>query len=185
MFNLANMITLIRVFCVVPIVVLLSFEGPVTCWLAATLFVLASVTDFIDGHIARKENMVTNFGKFLDPLADKLLICSVLVMCSSLGWIPAWITIVILARELAVTGLRAMAADEGVVIAADKYGKAKTVFQIIALVPLVIHYPLLGLDVHGIGLFILYLALALTVFSGVKYFSRFHAIWLGKAGGVK
>lgn len=185
MFNLANMITLIRVFFVVPIVVLLSFEGPASCLLAAVLFVLASVTDFVDGHIARKENMVTNFGKFLDPLADKLLICSVLVMCSSLGWIPAWITIVIIARELAVTGLRAMAADEGIVIAADKYGKVKTVFQIIALVPLVIHYPLLGLDVHGIGLLILYLALLLTVFSGVNYFSRFHTLWLGKAGASK
>lgn len=185
MSNLANMITLMRVFFVVPIVVLLSFEGPMTCLLAAVLFVLASVTDFVDGHIARKENMVTNFGKFLDPLADKLLICSVLVMCSSLGWVPAWVTIVIIARELAVTGLRAMAANEGVVIAADKYGKVKTVFQIIALVPLVIHYPLLGIDVHGIGLVILYLALLLTIFSGVKYFSGFHAIWLGKAGAGK
>lgn len=185
MFNLANVITLIRVFFVVPIVALLCFEGPTTCLLAAFLFVLASITDFVDGHIARKENMVTNFGKFLDPLADKLLICSTLVMCSSLGWVPAWVTIVIIARELAVTGLRAMAADEGVVIAADKYGKAKTVFQIIALVPLLIHYPLFGLDVQRIGLFALYLALVLTVFSGVNYFSGFHKIWLEKAGVAK
>lgn len=178
MFNLANKITLIRIFFVFPIVGLLYFANPVTCFLAAVLFVLASLTDFLDGHIARKENMVTSFGKFLDPLADKLLICSVLIMFSSLNWVPAWMTIAIVGRELAVTGLRAVARDEGVVIAADRYGKLKTVFQIVAIVPLLIHYPFLGIDVYAIGCVLLYIALVLTLFSGINYFLGFYRTWL-------
>ena len=113
MFNLANQLTLARIFFVVPIILLLYFPGKITCFLAAVLFGIASLTDFLDGHIARKGNMVTSFGKFLDPLADKLLICSILIMFVELGWVPAWVTIIIIGRELAVTGLRAMALDEG------------------------------------------------------------------------
>ena len=108
MFNLANQLTLARIFFVVPIILLLYFPGKITCFLAAVLFGIASLTDFLDGHIARKGNMVTSFGKFLDPLADKLLICSILIMFVELGWVPAWVTVVIIGRELAVTGLRAI-----------------------------------------------------------------------------
>lgn len=90
MFNLANQLTLARIFFVVPIILLLYFPGKITCFLAAVLFGIASLTDFLDGHIARKGNMVTSFGKFLDPLADKLLICSILIMFVELGWVPAW-----------------------------------------------------------------------------------------------
>ena len=177
MFNLANQLTLARIFFVVPIVLLLYFPGRLTCFLAALLFGIASLTDFLDGHIARKSNMVTSFGKFLNPLADKLLICSILIMFVELSWIPAWVTIIIIVRELAVTGLRAMAADEGVVIAADKYGKIKTVMQIVAIIPLLLHYPLFGINLHLIGNFLLYIALALTVFSGLNYFYRFYGVW--------
>lgn len=177
MFNLANQLTLARIFFVVPIILLLYFPGKITCFLAAVLFGIASLTDFLDGHIARKGNMVTSFGKFLDPLADKLLICSILIMFVELGWVPAWVTIIIIGRELAVTGLRAMAIDEGVVIAADKYGKVKTVMQIIAIIPLLLHYPLLGVNVHLIGNFLLYIALVLTIFSGLNYFYKFYGIW--------
>ena len=177
MFNLANQLTLARIFFVVPIILLLYFPGKITCFLAAVLFGIASLTDFLDGHIARKGNMVTSFGKFLDPLADKLLICSILIMFVELGWVPAWVTVVIIGRELAVTGLRAMAIDEGVVIAADKYGKVKTVMQIIAIIPLLLHYPLLGVNVHLIGNFLLYIALVLTIFSGLNYFYKFYGIW--------
>ena len=180
MFNLANQITLARVFFVIPIVVLLSFPGQWTCLAAAILFVLASITDFLDGHIARKGNMVTSFGKFLDPLADKLLICSILIMFVELGWVSAWITICIIVRELAVTGLRAMAVDEGVVIAADKYGKLKTVMQIVAIVPLMLHYPFFGIDVDSLGKFLLYIALVLTIFSGLNYFYKFYGTWREK-----
>ena len=157
MFNLANQLTLARIFFVVPIILLLYFPGKITCFLAAVLFGIASLTDFLDGHIARKGNMVTSFGKFLDPLADKLLICSILIMFVELGWVPAWVTVVI--------------------IAADKYGKVKTVMQIIAIIPLLLHYPLLGVNVHLIGNFLLYIALVLTIFSGLNYFYKFYGIW--------
>ena len=169
MFNLPNCLTLTRI-CAAPLmVILLYYEGPFACFCAASLFTLASITDLIDGHIARRDNLVTSFGKFLDPLADKVLICSVLIMLTHLNRVPAWITIFIVCRELLVTGLRAMAADEGIVMAADKFGKWKTTLQSVALLPLIIHYPVMGMDVHSLGEFLLYIALALTVGSGVNY----------------
>ena len=177
MFNLANLLTLSRILFVVPIVILLYWPGALTCFLAALLFGIASFTDFLDGHIARKSHTITSFGKFLDPLADKLLICSMLIMFTELGWVPAWATIIIVFRELAVTGLRAIAADEGIVIAADKFGKIKTITQIVAVIPLTLHYPVLGINLHLIGLFVLYIAVALTIFSGANYFVGFNKNW--------
>ena len=173
----ANRITMMRIGAVLPILLLIHFPNVYTCWIAMILFVAAAVTDFLDGYIARREKQVTNFGKFLDPLADKLLICSILIEMVGLGWVPAWIVIIIIIRELAVTGLRAVAADKGVVIAADWYGKWKTVFQIIAMVPLLIHFPFLGLPVHLIGTVVLYIALVLTIFSGCNYFYLFYRQW--------
>lgn len=178
MFNLANKITLSRIFIVIPIVALLYFHNKVFCLLATILFILGAATDAIDGHIARKGKMVTSFGKFLDPLADKLLICSILIMFVQLGWVQAWITIVIICRELLVTGLRAMAADQGVVIAADRYGKAKTVVQIMALIPLTLHYPWFGFDPNPLGMVLMYAALILTVASGANYLWSFHGHWM-------
>jgi len=170
MMNIANWLTMARIFLILPIVVLLYMPSAITCWIAAALFGIASFTDYLDGAVARHAKLVSNFGKFLDPLADKLLICSILVMLTSLGWIPAWIVIIILARELSVTGLRSIAATEGIVIAADKFGKLKTVVQIIALIPLIIHEPFYGIPLHIIGMFFLYIALILTIFSGIHYF---------------
>ena len=175
MFNLPNCLTLTRIFAAPLMVVLLYHEGPLICFGAALLFTLASITDLLDGHIARRDNLVTSFGKFLDPLADKVLICSVLIMLTYLNWIAAWVTIIIVCRELVVTGLRAMAADEGTVIAADTFGKWKTILQSIAIVPLTIHYPVMGINVHALGEILLYIALALTVVSGVNYvYSYYH-----------
>ena len=174
MFNLPNCLTLTRIFAAPLIVLLLYYEGPLACFGATLLFALASITDLLDGHIARRDNLVTSFGKFLDPLADKILICSVLIMFTYLNWISAWITILIVCRELLVTGLRAVAADEGIVIAADKFGKWKTTLQAFAIVPLMIHYPVLGINVHTLGEFLLYIALALTVVSGVKYIHTYY-----------
>ena len=175
--NWANRITLLRIGAILPILLVIHFPGRVTCWLAAVLFILAAFSDFLDGYIARREGIVTNFGKFLDPLADKLLICSVLIEMVGLGWVPAWIAIVIVIRELAVTGLRAVAADNGMIIAADRYGKLKTVLQIVALVPLLVHFPLYGMPMQQLGIFILYIALLLTVVSGINYFYRFFRDW--------
>jgi CDP-diacylglycerol--glycerol-3-phosphate 3-phosphatidyltransferase len=177
MLTLANKITLFRIVIVPLIVVFLYFPGRITCMLAMLGFILAALSDMVDGHIARRSNTVTSFGKFLDPLADKLLISSVLVMLSALGWVPAWVVIVIICRELMVTGLRAIAADEGVVIAADKFGKMKTVLQMLALTPLLLHYPWFGFDPNPAGQFLLYMALILTVFSGGNYLYAFYKNW--------
>ena len=173
--NLATKITLFRVGIIAPIILLAHFYGPVTCWLAMLLFVAASVSDYLDGYFARKEGQVTTFGSFLDPLADKLLICSVLIEMVGLGWVPAWIVIIILVRELSVTGLRAVAADRGVVIAADRFGKWKTGFQIAAVIPLLLHYDFLGIPFAVIGWWLLIIAAVLTVLSGVNYFYTFYA----------
>ena len=179
-FNLPNKITLSRIVMVPFIIVLLYFENKYTCLIACLGFILASVTDLLDGHIARRSNMITSFGKFLDPLADKVLITSVLVMLVALGWAEAWVAIVIICRELIITGLRAIAADEGVVIAADTFGKWKTILQMVALVPLILHYPWFGLNPIPLGQFLLYIAVALTIFSGANYLYTFHRHWLGQ-----
>lgn len=167
-----------------PIVGLLYFENRFTCLIACVCFTLASLTDLVDGHIARRSNMVTSFGKFLDPLADKVLISSVLIMLVQLGWVEAWIAIVIVCRELIITGLRAIAADEGVVIAADKFGKWKTILQIVALVPLILHYPWFGVSPVPLGEFLLYIAVILTVFSGANYLYTFYGHWAGQNDGT-
>lgn len=179
----ANRITLMRCGAIIPILILINFPNIYTCWISMILFVLAAISDFVDGYIARKEQQVTNFGKFLDPLADKLLICAILVEMVGLGWVPAWIVNIIIIRELSVTGLRAVAADKGVVIAADWYGKWKTTFQIIAMVPLLIHYDFMGIPMHTLGTLILYIALVLTIFSGCNYFYQFYREWRASVKG--
>ena len=175
--NLPNTLTLSRILLVPVIVILLYFPSRLTCVVACFSFILASFTDFIDGYIARRTNMVTRMGKFLDPLADKVLISSVLIMLVQLGWAEAWVAIVIICRELIITGLRAIAADEGVLIAADTFGKLKTVIQMMALVPLMLHYSWFGFDPAPLGQFLLYTALALTVFSGSNYLYKFYTMW--------
>ena len=178
--NLPNQLTISRILIVPILVVLLMFPRPWTCLLAGFLFAVAGFTDLIDGYLARRDQQITSLGKFLDPLADKVLVSSVLVMLVQLGWVPGWIAIIIICRDVMVTGLRAIAADEGIVIAADKYGKLKTVLQLVALEPLILHYTWLGIPMHGIGMFLLYLALLLTVFSGCNYFLNFFRDWKSK-----
>ena len=172
--NLANKITLLRILMVPLIIVLLYFEGPVFCFLAACAFAFASATDWVDGYIARRWNMVTSMGKFLDPLADKVLICSVLIMFVHLEWVAAWVVIIMVCRELVVTGLRAIASDEGIVLAADKFGKAKTVLQICAIIPMTLHYPYWGYELWRIGEWLLYLAMLMAVFSCINYCVGFY-----------
>ncbi|QLA16169.1 CDP-diacylglycerol--glycerol-3-phosphate 3-phosphatidyltransferase [Desulfolutivibrio sulfoxidireducens] len=176
LFNAANNLTLARVAVVPVLVVMLSFPGRLMCLAAMLLFIVAAITDIFDGYIARRFNLVTTMGKFLDPLADKLLVASVLVMLAGQGFIPAWVAVVIICREIAVTGLRAVAADMGVIIAADAFGKLKTVLQAVALCPLILHYSWYGLDPAPFGMVLLYVALVLTVGSGVNYFFNFHGV---------
>lgn len=181
--NLPNQLTISRIIIVPILVVLLMFPGKWVCLIAGALFALAGFTDLVDGYLARKENQITSLGKFLDPLADKILVSSVLIMLAELGWVPGWVAIVIICRDIMVTGLRAVAADEGVVIAADRFGKLKTVLQLVALEPLILHHPWFGIPLHEIGTFLLYMALALTVFSGCNYFLVFFRNWRSNSAG--
>ena len=183
--NLPNCLTMARILAA-PIVVFLLylemwFQFRLGAYFAFAVYFLACMTDYFDGKIAREQNIITNLGKFLDPLADKLLIGSILIMLVRLGpdWkVPAWVVIIIICRELAVTGMRAVAAEMGEVVAADKFGKAKTLLQALAVGFLVFHYPLFGWDPRPLGQGLLWVALALTVFSGGNYLYNFYKKWL-------
>lgn len=181
--NLANKITLARIFLVPVFLLILSIKIQYGQFLAAALFILAASTDGLDGYVARKRKEVTRLGKFMDPLADKLLISAALISLVELREITAWVAFVIIGRELAVTGLRAIAAADGVVISASKLGKAKTVSQIVAIVFLFIQdFPFALWNIH-IGKFAMGIAVFFTVWSGLDYFRR--ARHLLKAGVSK
>jgi len=177
MMNLPNILSLARIGIVPVLVLMLYFPGQAMCVAALLVFVLASVTDIVDGLLARRMGLVTNLGKFLDPLADKLLIGSVLIMLVHLGWVEAWVAVLIIGREMAVTGLRAVASDSGIVIAADRFGKLKTIIQSAALCPLILHYPVWGIDPGPLGDMLLYVALGLTIGSGANYMYTFFKNW--------
>ena len=134
-------------------------------YVAAALFIIASLTDMLDGKIARKYTLVTNFGKFMDPLADKLLVCSALICMIELRELPAWMVIIIISREFIISGFRLVASDNGVVIAASYWGKFKTTFQMIGVVLLIFNIPALS----TLTTIIVWIALALTVISLVDY----------------
>jgi len=172
--NHPNGLTLIRIAIIPFIIVLFSFPGsPFMSFLAALTFSVAAFTDYLDGFLARRQGKVTFMGKALDPVADKLLTSSAFIMLAAHGWVPAWMVCVIVGRELAVTGLRSVIAGKGMDISASRLGKLKTGFQIAAIIPLMIHYPLLGLDTQGVGQFLLWLALGFTMWSGADYFAKF------------
>ncbi|MDP2689884.1 MAG: CDP-diacylglycerol--glycerol-3-phosphate 3-phosphatidyltransferase [Deltaproteobacteria bacterium] len=171
--NLPNSLTLIRIGAAPVLVVLLLSPGRSLSVISALLFALVCVTDWLDGYIARKRGHVTSLGKFLDPLADKILITTAFIMLIPLGRVPAWVVALMISREIAVTGLRAIASDAGVVISASRLGKLKTISQIIALVPLIVHYSFYGMDFHAVGTILLVAAFALTIWSGVDYFINF------------
>ena len=172
-FNLPNSLTLFRIACIPVLVILLFFPHKATSFLAALVFALASISDLLDGFLARRQQLVTTLGKFLDPLADKLIVSSALIMLVPLGRAPAWMVVVIVGRELAITGLRSMAVSEGKVISADELGKKKMVFQIVAILGLLLHYVYFGVNFHVVGMFFLWLAVVLTLWSGINYFRRF------------
>jgi CDP-diacylglycerol--glycerol-3-phosphate 3-phosphatidyltransferase len=171
--NLPNLLTGARIVAIPVVMVLLCFQGQWASFLGALVFMAAGATDFLDGFIARRHQLVSRFGKFMDPLADKLLVSAALIMLIPLGRVPAWMAVVIIGRELAVTGLRALAAAEGIILAPDRWGKTKTLLQMVALTALILHYPYQALDFQRLGTGLLWLALIVTLTSGVGYFQTF------------
>lgn len=171
--NLPNKLSLVRIGASPVLIALLTWPGRGLSIFATLLFLAVSLTDWLDGYLARKTGQVTVLGKFLDPLADKLLIITSLIMLISLGRAPAWIVSLIVAREIAITGLRTVAVRSGMVIQASPLGKSKTVSQMCAVTPLILHYEFWGIDFHSIGAVILWVALGLTIWSGVDYFLKF------------
>ncbi len=171
--HLPNILTGARILAIPVVIILLCFEGPVASCLAAFCFMVAGATDFLDGFFARRRKLVSRFGKFMDPLADKLLVSAALIMLIPLNRVPAWMAVLIIGRELAVTGLRGLAAAEGLILAPDRWGKTKTLLQMAALTALILHYPFDGVNFQSLGTFLLWLALAITLASGVGYFFSF------------
>lgn len=165
--NLPNKLTIARVVMIPFFVVfmLTDFGGSASKWIALAIFILASLTDLLDGKIARKRNLVTDFGKFMDPLADKLLVCSALICLVEMGKIPAWIVIIIISREFIISGFRLIASDNGRVIAASYWGKFKTTFQMAMICLMIADIPALGLLTQ----IVMWVALVLTVVSLADY----------------
>ena len=166
--NLPNKLTILRMI-MVPFFVLfmlVPIGGPANKWIALAIFVVASLTDTLDGYIARRDHLITDFGKFMDPLADKLLVCSALICFVELGDLPAWMVIVIIAREFIISGFRLVASDNGIVIAASKTGKLKTISQMVMVVLVIAD---LGDIFDVLKQIFIWLALILTVVSLMDY----------------
>jgi len=188
--NLPNLLTLARIAIVPFFVILMFFDSRDAGFWAAGLFSVAAATDAFDGWLARRWEAETAFGKFLDPLADKLIVMSALVMMIPMGRVPAWAVFMILARDVIVSGIRSMASVEGKVIAASDLGKYKTIFQMVAIVALLLHYDyywffglqweIFHVSMQNVGLFFFYISLGLTVWSGVEYFLGFSRFFTKK-----
>ncbi len=185
--NLPNLLTLARI-AAVPVVMVLMLSGSRSSgvW-AASVFIIASITDFVDGWLARKWQVVTVLGKFLDPLADKLIVMAALIMLIPLDRVPAWAVFLILAREMVVTGLRSIASSEGIVIDASELGKYKTIYQMVAIPGLMLHYDfywffgvewsIFHVNAHNFGIFFFYIAFVLTLWSGIDYLQKFFRVF--------
>lgn len=182
--NIPNKISISRI-CLIPVFILLmtvpfnwgeweigNASLPMAHFIGALIFIIAAATDWLDGYYARKYNLITNLGKFLDPLADKLLVSAALILLVEIGLAPAWIVIIIISREFAVTGLRLVAAGEGLVLAASNMGKLKTVTQILAISILLLHNFPFSFVSFPFGTIVLYLAMIITVISGIDYFAK-------------
>ncbi|MBR3634933.1 MAG: CDP-diacylglycerol--glycerol-3-phosphate 3-phosphatidyltransferase [Lachnospiraceae bacterium] len=170
--NLPNKLTILRTVLIIPFVIIMLTGccGILSDWIALFIFILASVTDLLDGKIARKYNLVTNFGKFMDPLADKLLVCSALICLLNMGRIPAWAVLIIMGREFIISGFRLVASDNGVVIAASMWGKSKTVSQMIMIGILIADIDFILFKI--LGIIALYVSVALTIISLIDYIMK-------------
>ena len=173
--NLPNKLTVLRVILIPFFIVRMMIENGANQtfrYVAAAIFIIASLTDMLDGKIARKYNLVTNFGKFMDPLADKLLVCSALICLIQLGQLPAWMVIIIVSREFIISGFRLVAAEQGIVIAASYWGKFKTTFKMTAVVFLILNFEALS----AVTLICTWAALILTIISLVDYIAKNHKV---------
>jgi CDP-diacylglycerol--glycerol-3-phosphate 3-phosphatidyltransferase len=173
--HLPNLISILRILLVPVLVLLLLRPSRAGAVLAALTFFLACWSDFFDGYLARRYGITSRLGKLLDPLADKLIVMAALVMLAAMPRtprVPAWVVVLIVGRELAVTGLRAMATSEGIVLAAEELGKYKTIFQMLALHGLLLHYTFFGIDFFAGGMYFLWPSLVLSLWSGVDYHVR-------------
>jgi CDP-diacylglycerol--glycerol-3-phosphate 3-phosphatidyltransferase len=177
--NAPNLVTMGRVLLVPVVLLFIDNFSPLRSFVAGVLYLVAAAGDGLDGYLARSRGDVTVLGKFLDPLADKLMVTAVLVFMVALGRVPAWLVVLLIARDLAITGLRSIASSQGLVIAASEGGKVKTALQLVAITLLLIHfrYPILGLgdsiDYHKVGMALLYLSLAMSISSAVGYVRGF------------
>ena len=169
--NLPNKLTVLRVLMIPFFVVfmLMNIVPGMDKWIALAIFVVASLTDLLDGKIARKYNLVTNFGKFMDPLADKLLVSSAMICLVEMGRLPAWIVIIIISREFIISGFRLVASDSGIVIAASYWGKFKTVFQMVMIIVMIMDF---GPSFAMLETILIYVALILTVVSLIDYVAK-------------
>ena len=191
--NLPSLLTFARIAIIPIFITLLFFNSKTACMWAAAIFGAAAITDAFDGWLARKWEVVTVLGKFLDPLADKLIVMAALIMLIPDGRVPAWMVFLILAREIVITGLRSIASAEGIVIEASELGKYKTIFQMVAIPGLILHYDyywffgieweIFHVNMHNMGIVYFYIAFILTVWSGVEYLLKFTRVFTVKKAG--
>jgi CDP-diacylglycerol--glycerol-3-phosphate 3-phosphatidyltransferase len=192
--NLPNIVTMGRVLLIPFVLLLIDNYNPLRTFLASLLYIGAAAGDALDGYLARKRNQVSVLGKFLDPLADKLIVTAVLVYMVEMGRAPAWLVVVLIGRDLAINGLRSIASAQGLVIAASDGGKIKTALQLVGIMTMLIHfrYPLVGsgvlfpqpisVDYHRVGLILLMLSAVVSVLSGADYMRKFFgAAWRPQA----
>ena len=183
--TLPNLLSLFRIGIIPVLVYLLTFSDRVSAILAASLFLIASVTDYFDGYLARRNRSVSDLGKILDPLADKLMVIAVLIMLTAMDRpgepsVPAWLVVVIIARESAVTVIRGIALSEGIVMHAEALGKYKFTLQAFAVVGLLVHYIYWGVDFFVAGIYFLALSAVIAVWSGVSYYVQFFRLRQGR-----
>jgi CDP-diacylglycerol--glycerol-3-phosphate 3-phosphatidyltransferase len=178
--NLPNAITMLRIGIIPVLFFLLLSPDSTGSLVIACIFVIAALTDLLDGYIARRYQIVTTMGKFLDPIADKLVVNTAMILMIPIGRIPAWIVAIIIIRDFTVDGIRTIASSEGIIIGSSRLAKQKTLCQVVAVTALMIHYPFLGADAHLVGIAILYLALFLTLYSGLDYLMKFFKEILNK-----
>jgi CDP-diacylglycerol--glycerol-3-phosphate 3-phosphatidyltransferase len=183
--TLPNLLSFFRIGIIPVLVYLLSFTDRASAVLAAALFVIASITDYFDGYFARRNRSVSDLGKILDPLADKLMVLSVLIMLAAMDRpgepsVPAWLVVVIIARESAVTVIRGIALSEGIVMHAETLGKYKFILQAFAVVGLLVHYRYWGVDFFVAGIYFLVLSAVIAVWSGISYHVQFFRLRQGR-----